>query len=73
MQELIKDGIIRNVSFGYKINKMEEDRTTTPVTYRATSYQPFEISLVTAPADASVGLGRAFYHNEDTQAASAVQ
>jgi HK97 family phage major capsid protein/HK97 family phage prohead protease len=73
MQELIKDGIIRNVSFGYKINEMEEDRTTTPVTYRATSYQPFEISLVTAPADASVGLGRAFYHNEDTQAASAVQ
>jgi phage head maturation protease len=24
MQELIKDGIIRNVSFGYKINEMEE-------------------------------------------------
>ena len=73
MQELIKDGIIRNVSFGYKINEMEEDRTTTPVTYRATSYQPFEVSLVTSPADNSVGVGRAFYHNEDTHAASAVQ
>ena len=37
MQELIKDGIIRNVSFGYKINAMDEDRSTDPVTYRASS------------------------------------
>ena len=72
MQELIRDGIIRNVSFGYKINSMEADESTTPVTYRATSYQPFEISLVTVPADESVGIGRAFSHNEGTETASAV-
>lgn len=72
MQELIKDGIIRNVSFGYKINSMEADESTTPVTYRATSFQPFEISLVTVPADESVGIGRAFSHNEGTETASAV-
>lgn len=72
MQELIRDGIIRNVSFGYKINAMEADESTSPVTYRATNYQPFEISLVTVPADESVGIGRAFSHNEGTETASAV-
>ena len=50
---------------------MEADESTTPVTYRATNYQPFEISLVTVPADNSVGIGRAFSHNEGTATASA--
>ena len=73
MQELISDNIIRNVSFGYKINEMEADRSTTPVTYRATDYQPFEISLVTVPADQSVGIGRALTNPQSTQTASAVK
>ena len=72
MQELISDNIIRNVSFGYKINEMEADRSTTPVTYRATDYQPFEISLVTVPADQSVGIGRALTNPQSTKTASAV-
>ena len=72
MQDLVKDGIIRNVSFGYRINDMEEDKSTKPVTYRATSFQPFEISLVTVPADQTVGIGRAFTQNEGVSTASAV-
>ena len=73
MQELISDNIIRNVSFGYKINEMEADKSTTPVTYRATDFQPFEISLVTVPADfKNVGIGRALTNNEGNQTASAV-
>ena len=73
MQELISDNIIRNVSFGYKINEMEADKSTTPVTYRATDFQPFEISLVTVPADfKNVGIGRALTNNEGKQTASAV-
>jgi HK97 family phage major capsid protein/HK97 family phage prohead protease len=72
MQELIKDGILRNVSFGYKINAMETDNSTNPVTYRATSYQPFEISLVTVPADQSVGIGRTLTISECSTTASAV-
>jgi HK97 family phage major capsid protein/HK97 family phage prohead protease len=72
MQDLVKDGIIRNVSFGYRINDMEEDKSTKPVTYRATSFQPFEISLVTVPADQTVGIGRAFTQNEGMSTASAV-
>ena len=72
MQELIKDGILRNVSFGYRINAMETDNTTNPVTYRATSYQPFEISLVTVPADQTVGIGRTLTISECSTTASAV-
>jgi HK97 family phage major capsid protein/HK97 family phage prohead protease len=72
MQELIKDGILRNVSFGYKINAMEADNSTDPVTYRATSYQPFEISLVTVPADQTVGIGRTLTISECSTTASAV-
>lgn len=73
MQELIKDGIIRNVSFGYKINAMEADESTSPVTYRATNFQPFEISLVTVPADESVGIGRSAFDNKGVDTASAVE
>ena len=74
MQELISDKIIRNVSFGYKINELEADKSTTPVTYRATDFQPFEISLVTVPADfKNVGIGRALSNNESVETASAVQ
>jgi len=72
MQELIKDGILRNVSFGYRINSMETDNNTDPITYRATSYQPFEISLVTVPADQSVGIGRTLTISESSTTASAV-
>jgi HK97 family phage prohead protease len=72
MQELIKDGILRNVSFGYRINSMETDKNTDPITYRATSYQPFEISLVTVPADQSVGIGRTLTISESSTTASAV-
>jgi len=72
MQELIKDGILRNVSFGYRINAMETDNSTDPITYRATSYQPFEISLVTVPADQSVGIGRTLTISECSTTASAV-
>ncbi len=73
MQELISDNIIRNVSFGYKINELEADRSTEPVTYRATDYQPFELSLVTIPADfKNVGIGRTLVNNESKEAVSAV-
>ena len=74
MQGLISDNIIRNVSFGYKINEMDADRSTTPVTYRATDYQPFELSLVTIPADfKNVGIGRALTNNQSIETASAVK
>ena len=47
-------GVLRNISVGYVINKSEE---TNDGTIRATSWQPMELSLVTIPADNSVGVG----------------
>ena len=56
----VKDGIRRNVSVGYMIHKatlveMREDEEI----YRVTDWEPHEVSLVSVPADTSVGVGRA--------------
>jgi HK97 family phage major capsid protein/HK97 family phage prohead protease len=61
----VKDGILRNVSFGYSIDKMEERGSGDFV---ATAWSPFEISITPIPADPGVGLGRSL---EDDIAASA--
>lgn len=51
----VVDGIKANVSIGYAINKLErKDKET----YVAKSWRPVEASLVSIPADASVGVGR---------------
>lgn len=58
MQE-VADGILRNVSFGYRINEMEKTKSSKGIeAYTATSWTPFEVSLVSVPADPSVGIGR---------------
>ena len=51
----VKDGILRNVSFGYSIDKMEERGGGNFV---ATAWSPYEISMVSIPADKTVGIGR---------------
>ncbi len=57
----VRDGILKNISFGYRINKMVmESESEEGATYRATDWMPFEISVVTVPADNSVGIGRSF-------------
>lgn len=50
------DGGLRNVSIGYEINALEEDKRNNR--YTATDWLPLEISIVTVPADPSVGIGR---------------
>ena len=50
----VKDGILRNVSFGYSIDKMEERGGS----FVATAWSPYEISMVSIPADKTVGIGR---------------
>ncbi len=55
----VVDGIMKNVSVGYQINEMELASKSDGVeTYRVTNWQPFEISIVSVPADQSVGVGR---------------
>ncbi len=55
----VRDGIRRNVSVGYMVHKAQLVETVDGVeTYRVTDWEPFEVSLVSVPADASVGVGR---------------
>ena len=57
----ICDGIIRNLSIGYQIiEKMKTKRG-----YKATKWMPYEASLVAAPADATVGIGRSITHKKE--------
>jgi len=56
---MVNDNILRNVSFGYRINEMVESVKDGKSTYTATRWEPFEVSLVTVPADHTVGIGRA--------------
>ncbi len=56
----VKDGIRKSVSVGYRIHKMAlESETDGMESYRATDWEPYEISMVSVPADAQVGIGRA--------------
>ena len=59
----VKDGILRGVSFGYSIDEMEE-REGSMV---ATRWSPYEISVVSIPADPTVGMGRSLLTEETMQ------
>lgn len=57
----VLDGELGNISVGYSIQKirLEEDGEDDLPTYRAIRWTPHEISIVSVPADTSVGVGRA--------------
>lgn len=60
----VVDGIRRNVSVGYVIHEARLEGEQNGVsTYRVSDWEPYEISLVAVPADASVGVGRAKTEN----------
>lgn len=63
----LKDGIRPHISVGYNILEIiHVKRDANGVDwYRATKWQPYEISSVSVPADTSVGLGRSD-DNDDT-------
>jgi HK97 family phage prohead protease len=55
------DGIRQNISVGYRINEMQLDESRSDgdvETFVATNWQPFEVSVVSVPADSSVGISR---------------
>lgn len=65
----VKDGILTKVSIGYMVHKYVEEGTTedgTPI-IRVTDWEPYEVSLVTVPADNSVGIGKSAQQNEPIQ------
>jgi HK97 family phage major capsid protein len=54
------DGIRTNVSVGYIVHRMvlEDEQEDGPNTYRVTDWEPLEVSIVSVPADRTVGVGR---------------
>jgi HK97 family phage major capsid protein/HK97 family phage prohead protease len=53
---MVLDNVLRNVSLMYRVHSYDVEPKTD--TYRATDWEPMEISIVTVPADPSVGVGR---------------
>jgi HK97 family phage major capsid protein/HK97 family phage prohead protease len=54
VQADVADGVISTVSVGYRINEIKEENDVS----RVTKWTPLEISIVSVPADTSVGIGR---------------
>ncbi|MGX9855783.1 phage major capsid protein [Limimaricola variabilis] len=56
----VRDGIRKHVSVGYLVHKLEiEERAGQADLVRVIDWEPIEVSIVSIPADASVGVGRA--------------
>ena len=72
----IADGIRGKVSVGYIVHEMKlvEERSDGPDVYRVTDWEIVEISLVSIPADKSVGVGKSkeFAVSEDIKADAVV-
>ncbi|MDJ0685393.1 MAG: phage major capsid protein [Alphaproteobacteria bacterium] len=55
----VLDGVRINVSVGYDIHELRLEQEKDGVsTYRVTSWTPLEVSIVSIPADKTVGVGR---------------
>jgi HK97 family phage major capsid protein len=56
----VADGIRGNVSVGYELLelRLEKEEKGKPPIYRAIRWRPLEVSLVSVPADMTVGVGR---------------
>ena len=63
--EDVKDGIKRNISVGYKVNKLEQSSNDKIGDHYRASWTPMEASVVSIPADQSkqVGVGRSKSNN----------
>lgn len=61
----IKDGIRRNVSIGYMITQtvMEKQTNDFPIIH-VVNWMPYEVSIVSVPADANVGINRSHKGNK---------
>jgi len=62
----VRDGILRGVSFGYSVEKMEQQEDN----FVATNWRPYEVSLAVIPADNSIGIGRSLQSTDSDTAAS---
>jgi len=62
----IQDGIRTKLSVGYRIHTVEEEEVEGGKTLmRVTDWEPYELSIVSIPADDSVGVGRSEVYRDD--------
>ena len=61
----VVDGIRQSVSVGFVVHEIEEVRLGGDKYYRATDWEPLEVSIVSVPADYSVGVGRSMDIDEE--------
>lgn len=54
----VLDGIRRSASVAYRIHKAEREPGDDADVFRMVDWEPLEVSLVSVPADATVGVGR---------------
>lgn len=57
--EDVRDGILKGVSVGYRISDFKEEKRDGKTIITALRWQPYEASIVSVPADITVGVGRA--------------
>ena len=62
----VKDGILRGISFGYSIDEVEQREDGV----LATSWTPHELSLVSIPADPTIGIGRSLLSEQPSMTES---
>lgn len=64
----VQDGVLRSSSIRYRIHELEKwgERDGKPI-YRATNWEAIEASLVSVPADPSVGVGRSLEYVIDPE------
>lgn len=54
----VQDGIRRHISVGYVIHKLQAEKSGDAEVMRAVDWEPLEVSIVSVPADPTVGIGR---------------
>lgn len=59
----VQAGTLRHLSIGYVVHDTKKDANGT---VRVTLWEPYEVSLVTVPADPNVGIGRSFTKGNTT-------
>jgi HK97 family phage major capsid protein len=63
----VQDGIRRHISVGYLVHQLQQEKSGDAEIMRAVDWEPLEVSIVSVPADPSVGFGRAADLEIDTE------
>lgn len=63
----VRSGTLKGVSVGYEVLEWEDvsEKGAEYASFKATKWKPYEISIVSIPADATVGVGRSMTENNE--------